>query len=166
MTTGKLILEQRDWKRPTLVWGASFLLTVAVLIPLAKALPWEGLARGAVLAIAAYVLMRCAYRVFSAVLFRGEADTAGSRTVTWTVTEDTLTLDGTTIPRSAIRNVHCWPNRDSLGFSTPGWTVNIETDGKNQVLRTLTEGSPAETSAALLRELVAALGYGRNWPEG
>ena len=53
MTTGKLILEQRDWKRPTLVWGASFLLTVAVLIPLAKALPWEGLARGAVLAIAA-----------------------------------------------------------------------------------------------------------------
>ena len=128
MTTGKLILEQRDWKRPTLVWGASFLLTVAVLIPLAKALPWEGLARGAVLAIAAYVLMRCAYRVFSAVLFRGEADTAGSRTVTW--------------------------------------TVKIETDGKNELLRSLTDGSPAEPSAALLRELVVALGYGRSWPEG
>ena len=79
---------------------------------------------------------------------------------------DTLVLGEVSIPRESIKMVHCWPNRDSLGFSTPGWTVNIETDGKNQVLRTLTEGSPAETSAALLRELVVALGYGRNWPEG
>ena len=88
MTTGKLILEQRDWKRTALVWGASFLLTVAVLVPLAKALPWEGLARGAVLAIAAYVLMRCAYRLFSTLLPQRET----VRTVTWTVTEDTLAL--------------------------------------------------------------------------
>ena len=165
MTTGKLILEQRDWKRTALVWGASFLLTVAVLVPLAKALPWEGLTRGAALAVAAYVLMRCSYRIFSTVLFRGAPDSAAYRTVTWTVTEDALTLDGRTIPRSAIRNVHCWPNRDSLGYSTPGWTVNIETDGKNELLRSLTEGTPAETSAALLRKLVVALGYGRNWPE-
>ena len=166
MTSGKLILEQRDWKRPALVWGLSFVLTAAVLVPLAAALPWEGLLRGAALAVAAYVLVRCAYRIFSTVLFRGAADSAAYRTVTWTVTEDALTLDGKTIPRGAIRNVHCWPNRDSLGYSRPGWTVNIETDGKNQMLRTLTEGSPAETSAALLRELVVALGYGRNWPEG
>ena len=165
--TGKLILKAEGaWKRTALVWLLSFAVTVAIVVPLSVAVPWEGLARGAAVAIATYVLMRCAYRVFSAVLFRGEADTAGSRTVTWTVTEDTLTLDGTTIPRSAIRNVHCWPNRDSLGFSAPGWTVNIETDGKNELLRSLTDGSPAETSAALLRELVVALGYGRSWPEG
>ena len=161
--TGKLILKAEGaWKRTALVWLLSFAVTVAIVVPLSVAVPWEGLARGAAVAIATYVLMRCAYRLFSSLLPRRET----VRQAEWTVTEDALILDGKTIPRSAIRNVHCWPNRDSLGFSTPGWTVNIETDGKNQVLRTLTEGSPAETSAALLRELVVALGYGRNWPEG
>ena len=161
--TGKLILKaEGTWKRTALVWLLSFAVAVVILVPLASLLPLEGLARGAVLAIAAYVLVRCAYRLFSTLLPRQEV----MRQMTWTVTEDALILDGKTIPRSAIRNVHCWPNRDSMGFSTSGWTVNIETDGKNELLRTLTEGSPAETSAALLRELVAALGYGRNWPEG
>ena len=161
--TGKLILEaEGTWKRTALVWLLSFAVAVVILVPLASLLPLEGMARGAVLAIAAYVLVRCAYRLFSTLLPRQEV----MRQMTWTVTEDALILDGKTIPRSAIRNVHCWPNRDSMGFSTSGWTVNIETDGKNELLRTLTEGSPAETSAALLRELVAALGYGRNWPEG
>ena len=160
--TGKLILKaEGTWKRTALVWLLSFAVTVAIVVPLSIAVPWEGLARGAAVAIATYVLMRCAYRLFSTLLPRRET----VRTVTWTVTEDTLTLDGKIIPRGAIRNVHCWPNRDSLGFSTPGWTVNIETDGKNELLRSLTDGSPAETSAALLRELVVALGYGRNWPE-
>lgn len=160
--TGKLILKaEGTWKRTALVWLASFAVTVAIVVPLSAAVPWEGLARGAAVAIATYVLMRCAYRLFSTLLPRRET----VRTVAWTVTEDALTLDGKTIPRGAIRNVHCWPNRDSLGFSAPGWTVNIETDGKNELLRSLTDGSPAETSAALLRELVAALGYGRNWPE-
>lgn len=161
--TGKLILKaEGTWKRTALVWLLSFAVAVVILVPLASLLPLEGMARGAVLAIAAYVLVRCAYRLFSTLLPRQEV----MRQMTWTVTEDALILDGKTIPRSAIRNVHCWPNRDSMGFSTSGWTVNIETDGKNELLRTLTEGSPAETSAALLRELVAALGYGRNWPEG
>ena len=161
--TGKLILKaEGTWKRPALVWLLSFAVAVVILVPLASLLPLEGMARGAVLAIAAYVLVRCAYRLFSTLLPRQEV----MRQMTWTVTEDALILDGKTIPRSAIRNVHCWPNRDSMGFSTSGWTVNIETDGKNELLRTLTEGSPAETSAALLRELVAALGYGCNWPEG
>ena len=160
--TGKLILEaEGTWKRIALVWLLSIAVTLAIVIPLSAAVPWEGLSRGAVLAIAAYVLMRCAYRLFFTLLPQRET----MRTVTWTVTEDALVLDGKIIPRSAIRNVHCWPNRDSLGYSAPGWTVNIETDGKNELLRSLTDGSPAETSAALLRELVAALGYDRNWPE-
>ena len=161
--TGKLILKAEGaWKRTALVWLLSFAVTVAIVVPLSVAVPWEGLARGAAVAIATYVLMRCAYRLFSTLLPRRET----VRQVEWTVTEDALILDGKTIPRSAIRNVHCWPNRDSLGFSTPGWTVNIETDRKNELLRSLTDGSPAETSAALLRELVVALGYGRSWPEG
>lgn len=161
--TGRLILEaEGTWKRTALVWLLSFAVTVAIVVPLASFLPWEGLARGAVIAIVTYVLMRCAYRLFSTLLPQRET----VRQVEWTVTEDALILDGKTIPRSAIRNVHCWPNRDSLGYSTPGWTVNIETDGKNELLRSLTEGTPAETSAALLRQLVAALGYGRSWPEG
>ena len=161
--TGKLILEaEGNWKRTALVWLASFAVTVVIVVPLSFCVPLEGLARGAVIAVATYVLMRCAYRLFSTLLPRQEV----MRQMTWTVTEDALILDGKTIPRSAIRNVHCWPNRDSLGYSRPGWTVNIETDGKNELLRSLAEGAPAETSAALLRELVVALGYGRSWPEG
>ena len=161
--TGKLILEaEGNWKRTALVWLAAFAVTVVIVVPLSFCVPLEGLAGGAIIAVATYVLMRCAYRLFSTLLPQRETMRRAERTVT----EDTLILDGKTIPRGSIRNVHCWPNRDSLGYSRPGWTVNIETDGKNELLRSLAEGAPAETSAALLRELVVALGYGRSWPEG
>ena len=40
--------------------------------------------------------------------------------------------------------------------------VNIETTGKNRVLRTLS-GARAEESAASLEQLVRALGYGDAW---
>ena len=160
--TGKLILEaEGNWKRTALVWLASFAVTVVIVVPLSFCVPLEGLARGAVIAVATYVLMRCAYRLFSTLLPQRET----MRRAEWTVTEDTLILDGKTIPRGSIRNVHCWPNRDALGNVLGGWTVNIETTGKNHLLRSLKEGPDMERSVNSLHALVEAMGYGRNWKE-
>ena len=61
--------------------------------------------------------------------------------------------------------MYCWPNRDALGHTGAGWTINIETTGKNQVLRSLTEGEDLERSVGQLRALVEALGYGSRWEE-
>ena len=44
-------------------------------------------------------------------------------------------------------------------------SVYIETEGKNQVLRSLKEGEDVERSARQLRALVIALGYQSRWPE-
>ena len=98
-------------------------------------------------------------------LDRALPSTIPIRTVDWSLTEDALTLGGQAIPRDTIRQVHCWPNRDALGHSLPGWTVNIETTGKNRVLRSVRSGAEAETSERLLRELVETLGYGACLPE-
>jgi hypothetical protein len=119
---------------------------------------WAG---SIVAAVVAYVLWRMLYPAIARLLPQREA----VQTVAWTLTEDTLTIGGDVIPRSAIRQVHCWPNRDALGSALAGWTVNIETSGKNRVLRSVTEGDRANASARQLRELVEALGYGRRWDE-
>ena len=87
------------------------------------------------------------------------------KTSSWRVTPDTLYLGETAIPRSSIRQVYCWPNRDALGHKGTGWTINIETTGKNQVLRSLTEGEDLERSVQQLRAMVVALGYGDRWEE-
>ena len=44
--------------------------------------------------------------------------------------------------------------------------MNIETTGKNQLLRSLTEGEEVDHSVRQLRALVVALGYGAQWQEG
>ena len=101
----------------------------------------------------AYVLFRLLY---PAALRRFPG--GGTRTVTWTVTADALSVDGRTVPRSDVREVHIWPGRDALGHPLPGWTVNIETAGKNIFLR-VPDGDGGE-----LRALITALGYGDRWP--
>ena len=64
-----------------------------------------------------------------------------------------------------IKTVHCWTNRSALGTADGGLTINIETPGKNRVLRSLRSGQEAETSDRLLRELVEAMGYGARLPQ-
>lgn len=121
----------------------------------------EGLARAALAAVLAYVIFRVFYPVIAGALGRGQT----GRTVTWRLDGETLDLGELKIPRASIKMVHCWPNRDALGHQGGGWTVNIETTGKNQVLRTLTEGEDLERSVTGLRALVAALGYDSQWQE-
>lgn len=160
--SGKLTLETGGgWKRTALLLLASTGITVLIVLPLAQRLPLEGMSRGAVMALLAYAVFRASYGAFSAGIPGRDPVT----TVTWVLTEDALTIGDDVIPRESIRQVHCWPNRDSLGYAREGWTVNIETTGKNRLLRTAGEKALADQSTRQLRALVAALGYGSRWPE-
>lgn len=159
--SGELLLEKKS--------GGRYAVTLLLACAAAGVLTWmalsrlhmEGLALTVTAALLCYVLFRVLYPAVSQLIGKGEA----ACSVTWTVTEDALVLDGRSIPRSSIKQVHCWPNRDALGHAEAGWTINIETTGKNQVLRSLKEGEDAERSARQLRALVTALGYQSRWPE-
>ena len=158
---GTLILESRGGWKTALPFVLAAVAAVLADLPTARHLPDAGaFARSALLAAMTYIWFRLFYYAFSLLLPKDER----SRTVEWTLTEDTLTLDGEAIPRKNIRQVHCWPNRDALGFDHGGWKVNLEMAGGNRLLRSVKEGPAAEISARQLRELVEALGYGSRWP--
>ena len=159
--SGELLLKNHSWRQvlPGLLLAAA--AAAGVTFWALQYLPLEGLAQAAVAAFIAYVLFRVLYPVCTGLFSKGQTASAG----TWRVTEDTLYLNDTAIPRSSIRQVHCWPNRDALGHAGAGWTVNIETTGKNHLLRTLTEGADADRSIRQLRAMVVALGYGSQWTD-
>ena len=159
--SGELLLKNHSWRQvlPGLLLAAA--AAAGVTFWALQYLPLEGLAQAAVAALIAYVLFRVLYPVCTVLFSKGQTASAG----TWRVTEDTLYLNDTAIPRSSIRQVHCWPNRDALGHTGAGWTVNIETTGKNHLLRTLTEGADADRSIRQLRAMVVALGYGSQWTD-
>ena len=116
------------------------------------------LARGLLVAVGVYVLFSLLGYLFEQLLpARGT-----TASIPWRVEAGTLTLGGDALPLKTIRQVHCWPGRNILGQSTGNMVVNIETTGKNRVLRTLS-GQQAEESAASLERLVRALGYGSAW---
>ena len=159
--SGELLLKNHSWRQvlPGLLLAAA--AAAGVTFWALQYLPLEGLAQAAVAALIAYVLFRVLYPVCTGLFSKGQTASAG----TWRVTEDTLYLNDTAIPRSSIRQVHCWPNRDALGHAGAGWTVNSETTGKNHLLRTLTEGADADRSIRQLRAMVVALGYGSQWTD-
>lgn len=162
--SGKLTLENGGgWKRTVpvllLTMAAALALTWLAAACVLSRLSLDGMSFTIVAVLIAYVLFRAFYPLFSRLVPGEEV----LRTVSWTLTEEALTIGGDVIPRNTIRQVHCWPNRDALGNRFAGWTVNIETTGKNRLLRSVTDEKLAESSAQHLRELVAALGYGSRW---
>ena len=157
--SGQLTLEKTEWKRTLLAVVLAAAVAAALMLLLLPRLGLTGFARGAVAALGAYVLFRVLYPL-TAGLFPG-----GGTELTWQVTADKLVLGQTEIPLDAIKMVHCWPNRDALGHRSAGWVVNIETTGKNQLLRSRTGETEAKQSARQLRALVTALGYGSAWAE-
>ncbi|MBR1690699.1 MAG: hypothetical protein IJ713_08000 [Oscillibacter sp.] len=161
--SGELTLERKSVWSVALALLASAAVTAAVMLlylqhPL---LPGGNLWPLFAMAALTFVIFRIMYPAAEELLFHGRA----AATVAWTVTAETLAIGGRTIRRADIKNVYCWPNRDALGNSQAGWTVNIETAGKNELLRSLTRGAEIDDSVRRLRELVAALGYGSQWPE-
>lgn len=157
--SGELTLEKSGWPRLATTVAAVCALDAALMVFLLPHLHLTGMAQAVVCALTAYLLFRLLYPAISALL------PGGQQSVSWSVTATELRLGGQTVDRDAIKMVHCWPGRDALGNRRSGYTVNIETAGKNFLLRSAAEGQDAEKSAAQLRALVSALGYGRQWPE-
>ena len=158
--SGELILEANSsWKRVLPALLLSCIAAGALSAVLLSLVHLEGMGLAVTAALVVYVLFRIFYPALEKRLPGG-----GSRAVVWTLTGADLTVEGRTIPLSTIKNVYCWPNRDALGITSPGWTVNIETTGKNVLLRSLREGEETERSALGLRALVVALGYEDKWP--
>ena len=162
--SGTLLVEnERRWQRtlPAVLLSAvgAGVLTWFTFSRLPEGWFSSELAQVACMALLAYMLFRVLYPAVSRMMPGGDA----ARTVAWTVSGDTLTLDGAELPRGAIKMVHVWPNRDALGIRGGGWVVNIETTGKNRVFRSLGGGADADRSARSLEELVSALGYERQW---
>lgn len=157
--SGELTLEKSGWPRMAATVAAVCALDAALMVFLLPHLHLTGMAQAVVCALTAYLLFRLLYPAISALL------PGGQQSVSWSVTATELRLGGQTVDRDAIKMVHCWPGRDALGNRRSGYTVNIETAGKNFLLRSAAEGQDAEKSAAQLRALVSALGYGRQWPE-
>lgn len=136
----------------------SVLVTMLLSLSVIRVLPLSsGIAHGVVSALIAYVLFRILYPLFV------RAGGSQVQTVKWHIQDEVLSLGKATIPLSNIRQVYCWPNRDALGHTQSGVVVNIELTGRNQVLRSLTDGSNADESVRRLHVLVDALGYGQRW---
>ena len=157
--SGELTLEKSGWPRVAVTVAVVCVVDAALMVFLLPHLHLTGMAQAVVCALTAYLLFRLLYPALEGLL------PGGKRTVSWSVTATELRLGGDTVDRDTIKMVHCWPGRDALGNRRGGYTVNIETTGKNFLLRSAAEGQDADVSARQLRALVVALGYGRQWPE-
>lgn len=158
--SGELLIKTKNWRQILPALLLSCALTLAAALACLRYLPIQaGAAWSAGAALLGYVLFRALYPAICGMFpQRGAAGT-------WTVTEEDLDLNGTRIPRSTIRQIYCWPNRNALGQTGTGWIVNIETDRGHHVLRSLTAGEDAERSVRQLRAMVTALGYESSWRE-
>lgn len=160
--TGKLILKNSGrWKQTLPAVVLTAVVTFICVWPLMTRVKADGLMLGAMAALVTYILWRVLYPVLAKMLPGGE----NTSTLDWELTGEALRLGMDTIPLDTIRMVHCWPNRDALGHPLEGWTVNIETTGKNRVLCSLEDGPDVQASVESVHALVTALGYESRWTE-
>ena len=155
--SGELIVKSKSGSRGVL----SFLITaaalLAVMLPLARLLRAQ-LEKGTMTQIGFAILVPVLI-----VVLRPELEKLlpggkqGVVTMPWAIHGGILTLGETEIPLKTIKRVYCW-QKDSA------WTINIETTGRNQLLRSV-GGPEEEESVQRLYELVDALGYRSQWKE-
>lgn len=162
--SGTLYLKKKNLGADALGLAVSCLLAALFTGLMMKYLPSMALpplAVAAVGAACAYILFRYLYPIFTQAI--GGSGTVEERP--WTIKGDTLTVGGKSVSCSGIKTVHCWPNRDALGHSQGGMTVNIETPQGNILLRSVTEGDRLQDSLDSISELVSLLGFGNKLPE-
>lgn len=148
--SGEISVMKRDVKTEICAFALAAAIAFVGVMLLFRYVNASGFARGAVGAFSAYVLCR----IFYAALSNG----GESRRIAWELTGVALILDGETIPRETIKGVYCWPARDAFGHSLNGWTVNIETTGRNILLRLMASSDDVEQSAREMETLISALG--------
>lgn len=155
--SGELLVKNQKGGRIVLSFLVTAAVVLAVTLPLARMLLGSektGLLTQVGFAILVPVLI-VLLRPQTEKLFSGGESPAG--TLPWHIADGALTLGGTVIPLKTIKMVYCWQKGSA-------WTVNIETTGKNQLLRSV-DGADEEESVQRLYELVDALGYRSQWKE-
>ena len=149
--SGELIVKNKNGSKRALSFLVTAVVVLAVMLPLARMLRTQ-LEKGTMTQIGFAILIPVLI-----VVVRPEMEKlfSGGKQVTeilpWSISSGSLMLGDTEIPLKTIKMVYCWQKGNA-------WTVNIETTGKNQLLRSV-GGPDEEESVQRLYELVDALGY-------
>ena len=155
--SGELIVKNKNGSKRALSFLVTAVVVLAVMLPLARMLRTQ-LEKGTMTQIGFAILIPVLI-----VVVRPEMEKLffGGKQVTeilpWSISSGSLMLGDTEIPLKTIKMVYCWQKGNA-------WTVNIETTGKNQLLRSV-GGPDEEESVQRLYELVDALGYRSQWKE-
>ena len=155
--SGKLIVKNKNGTKSVLSFLITAVVVLAVMIPMARMLltrAQTGLLTQIGIAILVPVLIVVLRPEMDKLLSGGKQI---SNTLPWVIQNGTLMLGDTEIPLKTIKMVYCWQKGSA-------WTINIETTGKNQLLRSVS-GPDEEESIQRLYELVDALGYRSQWKE-
>ena len=156
--SGELIVKNKNGSKSALSFLITAVVVLAVMLPMARMLLTRmetGLMTQIGIAVLVPVLIVVVRPEMEKLISGGKQQTA--RTLPWAITKGTLLLGETEIPLKSIKMVYCWQKGSA-------WTINIETTGKNQLLRSV-DGPEEEESVQRLYELVDALGYRSQWKE-
>ena len=155
--SGELIVKSNDGKKKLLAFLITAVVVLAVMIPMARMLltrAQTGLMTQIAIAVLVPVLIVVVQPEMMKLLSGGKNPVS---VIPWSIRNRVLTLGDIEIPQKSIKMVYCWQKNGS-------WTINIETTGKNQLLRSA-DGADAEDSIQSLYDLVDALGYRAQWKE-
>ncbi len=153
--SGELTIKRSGGWRKAAALGITAAVIILVMLPMARMLSTRlqtGLMTQIGIAILVPVLIWLLYPQMMKLL---PGDKSASETMRWTIQSGVLTLGDAVVPQKSIKMVYCWEKDGN-------WTVNIETTGKNQLLRSV-EGDAR--SVRQLYALVDALGYRSQWRE-
>ena len=155
--SGELIVKNKNGSKRALSFLVTAAVVLAVMLPMARMLR-DQIEKGTLTQIGFAILIPVlivVVRPEMEKLFSGGKQV--TETLPWSISGGTLMLGETEIPLKTIKMVYCWQKGSA-------WTINIETTGKNQVLRSV-DGPDEEESVQRLYELVDALGYRSQWKE-
>lgn len=155
--SGELLVKKQRGGKSALSFLVTAAVVLAVTLPMARLLLGSG-KTGLLTQVGFAILVPVLIVLLqpqTEKLFSGGKSPAG--TLPWHIADGALTLGETVIPLRTIKMVYCWQKGSA-------WTVNIETSGKNQLLRSV-DGADEEESVQRLYELVDALGYRSQWKE-
>ena len=153
--SGELTIKRSGGWRKAAALGITAAVIILVMLPMARMLSTRlrsGLMTQIGIAILVPVLIWLLYPQMMKLLPGAKS---ASETMRWTIQSGVLTLGDAVVPQKSIKMVYCWEKDGN-------WTVNIETTGKNQLLRSV-EGDAR--SVRQLYALVDALGYRSQWRE-
>ena len=156
--SGELIVKNKNGSKGALSFLVTAALVLVVMIPMArmmKNLLEKGTMTQIGFAILIPVLIVVLRPEMDKLLSGGKQQAA--ETLPWAIRNGVLFLGDKEIPLKTIKMVYCWQKGSA-------WTINIETTGRNQLLRSVS-GPDEEESVQRLYDLVDALGYRSQWKE-